>query len=165
MAKKGKDDTKQRDAYAILENFCCRFHLVAKEIQQRHSGRQTLSINDEYDVQDLFRTLLISEFNDIRKEEWTPSYAGGSSRVDFLLKPEQIIVEVKKTRNGVGPKDLGEQLLIDISRYKVHPDCRTLICFTYDPEGRIPNPCGIENDLNGFHDDLTVKVIITPKGL
>jgi hypothetical protein len=29
---------------------------------------------------------LISRFDDIRPEEYTPSYAGGSSRIDFLLE-------------------------------------------------------------------------------
>ena len=28
-------------------------------------------------------------FDDIRPEEYTPSYAGGSSRIDFLLKDEK----------------------------------------------------------------------------
>ena len=59
---------------------------------------------------------------------------------------------------------LGEQLIVDIERYKSHPDCRTLICFVYDPAGIIKNPRGIENDLNGRHAELEVKVIIVPKG-
>jgi len=33
---------------------------------------------------------LISRFDDTpRPEEYTPSYAGGSSRIDFLLKDEK----------------------------------------------------------------------------
>ena len=42
-------------------------------------------MEDEYDVQDLFHALLTIYFEDIRKEEWSPSYAGGASRMDFLL--------------------------------------------------------------------------------
>lgn len=149
----------------IIEHICNRFHLVARQIRSRHNDRETVNIEDEYDVQDLFHALLTLEFDDIRSEEWSPSYAGSGSRVDFLLKQEQIVVEAKKTRKGLGAKQIGEQLIVDIKRYQAHPDCRTLICFVYDPEGRIANPRGIENDLNGPSDDLEVKVIIAPKGL
>lgn len=121
-------------------------------------------MEDEYDVQDLLHALLQMNFDDIRPEEWTPSYAGSSSRMDFLLKQEQIVIEAKKTRKTLGAKEVGEQLIIDIKKYRNHPDCKLLICFVYDPEGRIANPRGIENDLNKDHEGLKVLVIIAPKG-
>ncbi|MCM2285658.1 MAG: hypothetical protein NDI81_12805 [Desulfobacula sp.] len=43
---------------------------------------------------------------------------------------------------------------IDSQRYRVHPDCKKLLCFVYDPEGWISNPCGLENDLNKREDDF-----------
>nr|GFC70330.1 hypothetical protein [Tanacetum cinerariifolium] len=85
---------------------------------------------------------------DVRAEEWTPSYAGGSSRVDFLLKKERIIIEIKKTRPTLKAKHIGEQLIVDSQRYRAHPDCGRLLCFVYDPEGWVANPAGLENDLN-----------------
>lgn len=103
-------------------------------------------------------------FDDVRTEEWNPSYAGGSTRSDFLLKEEKIVIEVKKTRSGLKSKQLGEQLIIDIAKYKSHPDCKVLYCFVYDPEGYISNPKGIENDLNSDSKDMKVKVKIIPKG-
>jgi hypothetical protein len=112
----------------------------------------------------LFHALLCLFFDDIRPEEWTPSYAGKCARVDFLLKQEETIIEIKKTRKGLGAKELGEQLIIDIQRYQSHPSCKMLVCFIYDPEGRISNPRGIENDLNR-DDGLKVRVCITPKGI
>ncbi len=148
-----------------LENLCSRFHLVAKQIRLRHNNRPTLEIKDEYDVQDLFHALLFTAFDDIRKEEWTPSYAGSASRIDFILKQDRIAIETKKTRKGLGTKELGEQLLIDIQKYKVHPYCQTLFCLVYDPEDLIVNPRGIENDLSGPKSGLDVQVFITPKGL
>lgn len=161
------DETESltRDHVLIVEHMCDRFHLVARQLRCRHSSRETLDVEDEYDVQDLLHALLALEFYDIRPEEWTPSYAGSGSRVDFLLKQEQIVIETKKTRRGLGAKEIGEQLIIDIQRYQTHPDCRTLVCFVYDPEGRIANPRGLENDLDGQHDDLEVRVVIAPKGL
>ena len=102
-------------------------------------------------------------FDDIRPEEWTPSYAGSASRVDFLLKQEKIIIEVKKTRTKLRDREVGEQLIIDIDRYKSHPNCDTLICFVYDPDSLINNPVGLENDLNRKTDELNVITIISPK--
>ncbi|WP_445923668.1 PD-(D/E)XK nuclease domain-containing protein, partial [Klebsiella pneumoniae] len=87
------------------KKICSRFHLVANQLKTRHSNRESLVISDEYDVQDLLHALLHIYFDDIRPEEWTPNYAGGSSRVDFLLKNEVIIIEVKKTRATLKAKD------------------------------------------------------------
>jgi hypothetical protein len=152
-----------RSSLLSIERICNRFHLVARQLQSRHNNRYTISVEDEYDVQDLFHALLTLEFDDIRPEEWTPSYAGSASRTDFLLKQEQIVIEIKKTRKDLGARQIGEQLIIDIKRYRSHPDCKSLICFVYDPEGRIANPRGIENDLTGEHEGVHVKVIIAPR--
>lgn len=151
------------DRLSLIEKLCLRFHAAARQLQHRYNYRDTLTIEDEYDVQDLLHAMLRLHFDDIRAEEWTPSYAGGSSRVDFLLKAEQIVVEVKKTRASMKSKELGEQLIIDRARYEVHPDCKTLVCFVYDPEGRIGNPVGIERDLESHTGALKVRVIVAPK--
>lgn len=146
----------------LIERISSRFHLVARQLRSRHEERNTLEVEDEYDVQDLFHALLKLHFDDVRPEEYSPSYAGSSSRLDFLLKQESIVVEIKKTRKGLEAKDVGEQLIIDIQRYQNHPDCETLICFVYDPEGRIANPRGLENDLNRTSDGLDVIVYVKP---
>lgn len=146
----------------LLNNLFDRFHLVVKQIRNRYDNRNTLDIDDEYDVQDLLHSLLKIYFDDIRAEEWTPSYAGGCSRMDFLIKEEKIVIEVKKTRKGLSDKELGKQLIEDKERYKAHPDCKKLICFTYDPESRILNPKGIQNDLNKLENDFEVQIIIKP---
>ena len=155
---------KEIDPLRLVSQICSRFHLVAKQLKTRYSDRSTLIVKDEYDTQDLLHSLLHIYFDDIRPEEWAPSYAGGGSRVDFLLKNEEIIIEVKKTRNTLKAKQIGEQLIIDIAKYRAHPNCKKLVCFIYDPEGRISNPRGLENDLEQNNEDFTVKVIIVPKG-
>jgi len=155
--------TYSHEPYCLVERVCSRFHLVAKQLLSRHEDRPTLTINDEYDVQDLLHALLRLYFDDVRPEEWTPSYAGRSSRVDFLLKNESIVIEVKKTRRGLTEKEIGDQLIVDIGRYQKHPSCRTLVCFVYDPEGRIQNPQGLGSDLERADEDFTVKVLIAPK--
>jgi hypothetical protein len=59
--------------------------------------------------------------------------------------------------------DLGAELLVDIARHAKHPECRTLACFIYDPEGRIWNPIGLERDLESHAGNLKVRVIVAPK--
>jgi hypothetical protein len=148
------------NASTIIEHLIDRFHRVARQLRQRHDDRPTLSVTDEYDAQDLLRALLAIYFEDIRREEWTPSYAGGTSRMDFLLKAEKVVVEVKKTRPKLGAREVGDQLAIDITRYRAHPDCRTLICFVYDPEERVSNPRGLERDLSQPAGGMRVKVYV-----
>ena len=52
-----------------IELICNNFHQVARQMRSRHNNRSTLDINDEYDVQDLFHSLLTLYFDDIRPEE------------------------------------------------------------------------------------------------
>lgn len=136
------------------------FHRVAKQLRHRHDDRETLRVNDEHDAQDLLHALLRIDFKDVRAEEWTPSYAGNSSRMDFLLKAEQLVIELKMTRPGLGNKEVTNQLAIDIERYRAHQDCKTLVCFVYDPAELITNPAALEHDLTGPRGNLIVKVVV-----
>jgi hypothetical protein len=158
------DAPRNRQAAQILVRAICeRFPIVANTLTHRHDNRATLTMTDEYDVQDLLEALLKLHFTDVRPEEWTPSYAGNASRMDFLLKPEQIVVEAKMTRKGLGQKELVSQLAVDILRYQAHQDCKTLICFVYDPAGQCTSPQALENDLTKNHGNLNVIVIVQPK--
>ncbi|HMY40323.1 MAG TPA: hypothetical protein PK011_13435, partial [Marinagarivorans sp.] len=156
-------DKGEKIKFDGIETIANRFHAVVMQLRQRYDSRTTIDVNDEYDVQDLFHSLLRLFFNDIRAEEWNPSYAGGSSKSDFLLPEIGTVVEIKKTRKSMTTKQLGEQLIVDIAKYKKHPQCARLICFIYDPEGRVNNPRGIENDLSNCDSDLDVRTIIVPK--
>jgi len=81
--------------------------------------------------------------------------------MDFLLKAEQVVLEVKKTRPSLTSADLGAELLVDMERYKAHPDCSALVCFVYDPDEFLHNPRGIESDLKR-DDPFPVRVLIRP---
>lgn len=157
-----KTEPSKEDQIELLKQICRKFPLFARQIQNRHGSRGTIEFNDEYDVQDALHAILKLHFKDIRSEEYTPSYAGGSSRIDFLLHDEEIAIEIKKTRQGLKDKEVGEQLIIDKERYKSHPKCKTLICFIYDPEHRIGNPPAIEKDLTKKDGELQVLAIISP---
>ena len=156
-----KPDTSLKESFIYL--LIDKFHLVVNQLKNRYDKRETIQIQDEYDVQDLFHSLLKINFDDVRPEEYTPSYAGSSTRVDFLLKNEKVIIEIKKTRKGLQDKQIGDQLILDVQHYKTHPDCKHLICFIYDPESKIINPRGLENDLNILSsDDLLVEAFVRP---
>jgi hypothetical protein len=154
--------TENANPIDLVCNLCERFHLIARQLRANRKDRSLLDVSDEYDLQYLFHALLYLHFSDIRPEEWTPSYAGSSARMDFLLKPEQIVIETKMSRKGLGAKELGNELIEDIARYQAHPDCKVLICFVYDPGGLIANPRGVENDLNESCKQITVQVFIRP---
>ncbi|MBZ0235657.1 MAG: hypothetical protein K8M05_25235 [Deltaproteobacteria bacterium] len=141
-------------------HLCRRFPRVARQLQVRHAQRPTLVIQDEHDAQDLIHALLRVDFDDVRPESWAPEYAGKSSRVDFLLKDEQLVLEQKHAHDG--KRDIGGELIIDIKRYAEHPHCRTLVCFVYDPDHRLPNPAGIERDLTRKHGELDVVCVVAP---
>jgi len=150
-------------AETLVRTICERFNIIANTLLHRHKRRSTLKIQDEYDVQDLLGALLKLHFSDVRPEEWTPSYTGNASRMDYLLKPEQIVVETKMTRKGLGQKEVVTELAEDILRYQSHQDCKTLICFVYDPAGRCSHPTALEHDLSKDHSTLRIIVIVQPK--
>lgn len=163
ILSKYKPPIKIEQANQLIEIVLERFHTVVKEISRRHGNRPSFEIKDEYDVQDFLRGLLKLYFDDIRDEEWTPSYAGASARMDLLLKNEQVVIEVKMVRKGLGEKKIREQLIIDKAYYKEHKDCKKLYCFIYDPEEKIKNPRGFERDLSDKIDDFETKVLIVPR--
>jgi hypothetical protein len=142
-----------------LELLLDRFHRVALHLARGYQGRQGFRIADEHDAQHVLHALLKIRFEDVRAEEWTPSYAGGTARMDFLLKAERVVVEVKMTRRGLGQRELGDQLLQDALRYKKHPDCDILACFIYDPDHLVNNPTALRPDMEDC-STLAPKVIV-----
>lgn len=152
----------QDDAVQKVEIIFNKFHAIATQLLKRYEGRDTLKIKDEYDVQDLLNSLLLLYFNDIRKEESVPSHAGSNSRLDFLIPDYQIGIEVKMTRKGLSDSKIGQQLLVDIGRYQSHQNCKTLLCFIYDPDYNINNFSALKTDLESHsNDDFNIKVYIS----
>lgn len=154
------DTPVESSALNLVLNILNRFPAFVRQLKRRHNGRAPLEVNDEYDVQDMIYALLTLHFNDIRAEEYTPSFAGAGSRQDFLLKKERIVIEVKKTRESLGAGKVGGELLIDMARYRTHQDCDMLILFVYDPDCYINNPLGVKTDLESKDAEGKVKVVI-----
>jgi hypothetical protein len=153
---------EQRDAVQLIRKVCLRFHSVVRQLRQRSDDRAPLEVEDETDVRDLLRALLSMEFEDISTEEWMPAYTNGKPRLVILLKTDGIVVEVKKTRPGLGAKELVEQTTTDFQQFPGR-ECHTVFCFIYDPEGRIPNPRRLEADLTGNMTGRTTEALVSPK--
>jgi CheY-like chemotaxis protein len=149
----------------LVKSICTRFHLVASELKIRRQGRPTITIDDEYDAQDLLRAMLNAHFHDVRPEDWVPSYAGGSARMDFRLAKERIAIELKMTRAGLKQNEVVDQLIIDTARYKEQPNCNTLVCLVYDPGQFIRNVGGFEADIakRSTHDLRVITIVAPPR--
>ncbi|MBY4797310.1 hypothetical protein K6V98_02880 [Collinsella sp. AGMB00827] len=143
----------------VIEQILNRFPDVVNSINRRHANRDGYEITDEYDVQDLLRSICLAYFDDIRDEEAVPSFAGKNSRIDLFLKEEARFIEVKMTRDGLRDKRLGEELSIDIPRYKEHPGCERLFCFIYDPGRLVRNPTGLKRDLEKIIPGFVTVII------
>lgn len=155
--------TREVDYLCITKELCQRFHMVARQLRLRGEYRPTVNIEDEFDVQDLAHALLRLHFDDIGTDEWTPSYTDGTSRTTFLLDHDRLAVVVKKTRAGLSRKHLMDQVRADVERYRARGRCTHLLCFIYDPEGRIGNPSVFESELNSTSEHFTVDLVVAPK--
>ncbi len=142
---------------------CRRFPLLSDTLRRRYAGRSAFEVTDEYDVQDLLHGILRLHFDDVRPEEYTPSYAGKHSRVDFHLPRERMVVEAKMTRKGLAQKEVIDQLLIDVGRYSKMEHVDTLVCLVFDPERKCVNPKGIEADVEDSGGRLVVRVVVCPQ--
>lgn len=133
-------------------------------LTHRRKGAQPLSFSSEYDVQDLLHSMLRPWISDIRPEEFTPSYAGSSTRMDFLLPDHSLVIELKFVRDRAHGKRVGDELIVDIEHYRRHPACNNLWCVIYDPDHLLMNADGLCTDLEGVRKtkdgELMVKVLV-----
>ena len=129
-------------------------------LTHRRKDAKSLSFSSEYDVQDLLHALLRPWVADIRPEEFTPSYAGSSTRMDFLLPAHSLVIELKFVRDRNHGKKIGDELIIDIEHYRRHPDCKFLWCVIYDPERLLLNAEGLKTDLDGRRDASDGNVMV-----
>jgi hypothetical protein len=147
-------------ALALLDQIFRRLPFALATLSRTIRDRPGLSIDDEYDVQRVVHAILQLHFDDVREEEWSPSYAGAATRIDFVVREARVAVETKYVRPDLTRKRLGEELATDILRYRKHPDVGALFALIYDPERRIGNPTGFEHDLFSDEGELFVRAII-----
>ena len=145
----GSAERKPSSVHELLSLLIRGLPRAMHPLTHRRRGATSLTFESEYDVQDLLHALLRPWVADIRPEEFTPSYAGSSTRMDFLLPTHRIVLELKLVRDRAHGRKVGDELIIDIEHYRRHPDCEALWCVVYDPDHLIPNPAGLTRDLEG----------------
>jgi hypothetical protein len=150
----------------VLENILEKFPRVVRQLQERRKengeARHTLTIKDEYDVQDLLCSILKINFEIVKKEIGTEYHAGGSARMDLVLDDEEIVIEVKMVRKNHTLRDLADELIIDIERYLQKYSCKFLYFFIYDPANLLPNLPELVRDIDRTTDGVVVRVIFSP---
>lgn len=153
------------DAVQVVLALSERFLLVQRSLGRHPHGGQTVQFQNEYDDQFLLRALLVQFFDDVRDEEYTPSYAGSNSRIDFVLPEFGLAVELKHTKPAMTDAEVGQQLLVDRERYGTHEGVTHLVVLVFDHDGCLRNPRGMESDLQREHShpDLTVTVRIVDR--
>ncbi len=153
--------TKPSKIEELLEIIVCGLRRAMHPLTHRRKGVQSLTFGNEYDVQDLLHAMLRPWIKDIRPEEFTPSYAGSSTRMDFLLPAYALVIETKIIRDKAHSKRIGDELIIDIEHYRQHQGCQKLWCAIYDPDNLITNPSGLKADLEGLHKLKDGEVLVT----
>jgi hypothetical protein len=144
----------------IIARIVERFVAVERALQHRHDSRPTLSVRDEYDIQDLLRALLSTHFDDVSAEDPGHKFGGSSTRVDLLLRKARIAVEIKKTRSDMTERTLGKELKLDIVDYKQRANCEALVIVIDDRAGRLKNPKGFADDLMRVEEGFRVEVYL-----
>ena len=156
--------TKPTEILEVVQVLVSGLRRAMHPLTHRRKNAQVLSFSNEYDVQDLLHALLRPWVADIRPEEFTPSYAGSSTRMDFLLAAHKLAIELKFVRDRAHGKKIGDELIVDIEHYRKHPECPTLWCVVYDPNQYLVNAEGLCSDLSGKRSsgdgELVTKVLV-----
>lgn len=155
-----QNPTKPGSVEELLDRIVRGLRRAMHPLTHRRKGVQPLTFSNEYDVQDLLHAQLRPWISDIRPEEFTPSYAGSSTRMDFLLPAHKLVIETKIVRDRAHAKRIGDELIIDIEHYRRHPDCKTLWCVVYDPDHLITNAQGLKTDLDGDRKAKDGEVVV-----
>lgn len=114
-------------------------------------NRKLISIDDEYDVQDLLYFSLKSIFPEIKYEDDTSNYGGSAKRLDFYLKDEGIIIEVKHI-DKADDKKYTKQMKEDLQSYHVVNVLTEIIFFIY-----APNAIQDINNFNELEGEQTIQ--------
>jgi hypothetical protein len=130
-------------------------------LTHRRKGAIPLTFDSEYDIQDLLHSQLRPWIADIRPEEFTPSYAGTSTRMDFLLPRHRLVLEIKRVRDKSHATKIGDELIVDTEHYRSHAKCDRLWCVIYDPLHLIRNPSGLVADLEGKRSSQDGSVVVS----
>lgn len=162
--RKEKQTSVVQGPVEIIRNVARRFDRAVSVLKDRKRDKPPFKVNDEYDLQDLFHALLRIQFDDIRTEVRTAKYSGSEKQMDFVIRNERIVVETKMASSVLREKVLGEQLNEDVTWYRKNKEnCKTLVCFVYDPDRVLKNPAELMEIETRSDPEFTVIVVIAPQ--
>ena len=151
------------DALQILAKIIVRFHESVLALRTHPHNGQILTINNEWDCQYLFRSILAAYFANVRIEEWGPSVAGSSARCEFFLRDHATMIELKYVRRETDQDKIKNELAKDFVDYGDNPLVDRLFVLIYDPQNKLSAAVQLEKDLSQPRTGLQdVRVRISP---
>ncbi len=152
-----------QDAIAGLEEFLRRVPRTIRQLRKRHGDRPPFVVRDEHDLEDLLRAILPLEYDEVRRESRTPSYAS-ATRFDIRLGKEEgsvaLALTVKVVDRSLSESALQTQWQEDIAHYARARDCRAVVALVYDPELLLTNPARVEKMMSHYEGELQVGCVI-----
>lgn len=156
------DNEKIKLACKMIENF----HEYVKALIERTPHQKAVTkkeayegikIVNEYDLQHIMYAYLKPVFLEIRDEVSEDSgYVG--VRLDFKVD-ENIVIEIKCTRENMSEKDLIEQIAADITLYR-H---KSMIIYVYDRVGKVKNVHAFKNNFSNSEGAKRVFVYVAQR--
>ena len=131
------------------------FPASAGVLRNRQRGRPSFELTDEYDVQDLFHTMILPAVTDIVPEDPAPKVAGRSSRLDFVSRKTRLGFELKHLKSAADRERVREEILLDERVYQAHPYIDTVVVFVSDPSTFLPLAARA-----AFESDLSQSVVV-----
>ncbi len=140
----------------LLEQLLRRLPAAVRQLRERHGGRPTLHVRDQFDLEDLLRAALHLQFEDVRRLLRTPRYATGT-RTDFVVGPDRVALTAKLAADEAR---LASELQEDVAYYEGDAGCSYLVVFVYDAAHVLPDPRQFEAAYRNEGDGLDVHCVV-----
>ncbi|MCU0436363.1 MAG: hypothetical protein MUC49_00510 [Raineya sp.] len=134
-----------------------------KTSNSQRKPKSIIKIEDEYDVQDILYVIFKSVFPNIKYENPLAKFGGTSTRLDFVLVEEGIIIEVKQiSESEISDKKFISQIKVDIESYHVLDYLNEIIFFVFAPKAiqDINSFMELEGERTIQEKTFNVKVIV-----
>lgn len=125
----------------LLLTACSRLAHAAKPLERRRAGKPVLTVQDEYDAQDLLHAVLRAYFKYTVAEEPLKKLANAkATRVDFAIEDLGVVIELKYVHGPNDQQRIVEDLAEDLLFYEQWDPLKAFIYVVYgagdlhDPE-------------------------------
>jgi hypothetical protein len=126
-------------------------------LRSRHGDRPAFSVRDEFDLEDLTRSVLPLFFDTIRPESRTPRYAS-ATRTDLLLPDERLAI-VLKWIGSAQAAALADQWAEDLLYYEQR-GYGAVLGLVADPGASLPDAGVLEHAWSRTEGHVRLNVII-----